>query len=91
MKITKSAAAGSMESNDAMILIEPGEGEVEIAIESVVMRQFGKQIESAVKSVLDEYEIDDARVWVRDKGAVECTLKARTETAILRAVKEEAK
>ena len=80
-----------MESNDAMILIEPGEGEVEIAIESVVMRQFGKQIESAVKSVLDEYEIDDARVWVRDKGAVECTLKARTETAILRAVKEEAK
>ena len=91
MKITKSAAAGSMESNDAMILIEPGEGDVEIAIESVVMRQFGKQIESAVKSVLDEYEIDDARVWVRDKGAVECTLRARTETAILRAVKEEAK
>lgn len=80
-----------MESNDAMILIEPGEGDVEIAIESVVMRQFGKQIESAVKSVLDEYEIDDARVWVRDKGAVECTLRARTETAILRALKEEAK
>ncbi len=91
MKITKSAAAGSMESNDAMILIEPGEGEVEIAIESVVMRQFGKQIENAVKSVLDEYGIDDALVWVRDKGAVECTLRARTETAILRAAKEEAK
>ena len=91
MKIIKSAAAGSMESNDAMILIEPGEGEVEIAIESVVMRQFGQQIESAVKSVLDEYEIDDARVWVRDKGAVECTLKARTETAILRALKEDKK
>ena len=91
MKIMKSAAAGSMESNDAMILIEPGEGEVEIAIESVVMRQFGKQIENAVKSVLDEYGIDDARVWVRDKGAVECTLRARTETAILRAAKEEAK
>ena len=80
-----------MESNDAMILIEPGEGEVEIAIESVVMRQFGKQIEKAVKDVLDEYEIDDARVWVRDKGAVECTLKARTETAILRALKEDIK
>ena len=91
MKIMKSAAAGSMESNDAMILIEPGDGDVEIAIESVVMRQFGHQIESAVKSVLDEYKIDDARVWVRDKGAVECTLKARTETAILRALKEEAK
>ncbi len=91
MKITKSAAAGSMESNDAMILIEPGEGDVEIAIESVVMRQFGHQIEEAVKSVLDEYEIDDARVWVRDKGAVECTLKARTETAVLRALREEAK
>lgn len=89
MRISKSAAAGSMESNDAMILIEPGEGEVEIAIESIVMRQFGRRIESAVKSVLDEYGIEDARVWVRDKGAVECTLKARTETAILRALKEE--
>ena len=88
MKIIKSAAAGSMESNDAMIMIEPGEGDVEIAIESVVMRQFGKQIEKAVKDVLDEYKIDDAHVWVRDKGAVECTLKARTETAILRALKE---
>ena len=80
-----------MESNDAMILIEPGEGEVEIAIESVVMRQFGKQIEKAVKDVLDEYGIQDARVWVRDKGAVECTLKARTETAILRALREDVK
>ena len=54
MKISKSAAAGSMESNDAMILIEPGDGEVEIAIESVVMRQFGKQIEEAVKSFQGE-------------------------------------
>ena len=80
-----------MESNDAMILIEPGEGEVEIAIESVVKRQFGRQIEKAVKDVLDEFGVDDARVWVRDKGAVECTLKARTETAILRALKEEDK
>ena len=80
-----------MESNDAMILIEPGEGEVEIAIESVVKRQFGSQIEKAVKDVLDEFGVDDARVWVRDKGAVECTLKARTETAILRALKEEDK
>lgn len=91
MKINKSAAAGSMESNDAMILIEPGEGEIEIAIESVVKRQFGSQIEKAVKGVLDEFGVDDARVWVRDKGAVECTLKARMETAILRALKEEGK
>lgn len=91
MKINKSAAAGSMESNDAMILIEPGEGEIEIAIESVVKRQFGSQIEKAVKDVLDEFGVDDARVWVRDKGAVECTLKARMETAILRALKEEGK
>lgn len=91
MKINKSAAAGSMESNDAMILIESGEGEIEIAIESVVKRQFGSQIEKAVKDVLDEFGVDDARVWVRDKGAVECTLKARMETAILRALKEEGK
>ena len=89
MKITKSAGAGSMESNDAMILIEPGDGEVEIMIESVVKKQFGAQIEKAVREVLDEFQVDDARVVVRDKGAVECTLKARCETAILRAGGEE--
>lgn len=89
MKITKSAGAGSMESNDAMILIEPGDGEVEIMIESVVKKQFGAQIEKAVREVLGEFQVDDARVVVRDKGAVECTLKARCETAILRAGVEE--
>ena len=89
MKITKSAGAGSMESNDAMILIEPGDGELEIMIESVVKKQFGAQIEKAVRDVLDEFNVDDARVVVRDKGAVECTLKARCETAILRAGAEE--
>ena len=89
MKITKSAGAGSMESSDAMILIEPGDGELEIMIESVVKKQFGAQIEKAVRDVLDEFNVDDARVVVRDKGAVECTLKARCETAILRAGVEE--
>ena len=89
MKIARSAAAGSMESNDAMILIEPGDGEVEIMIESVVKKQFGAQIEKAVREVMDEFGVSDARVLVRDKGAVECTLKARCETAILRAAEEE--
>lgn len=88
MRIEKPAAAGSMESNDAMILIEPGDGELEIMIESVVKKQFGAQIEKAVREVLDAYCVMDARVLVRDKGAVECTLKARCETAVLRAVGE---
>lgn len=88
MRILKPAGAGSMESNDAMILIEPGEGDLEILIESVVKKQFGAQIENAVREVLDEYSVEDARVVVRDKGAVECTLKARCETAILRSIGE---
>ncbi|MBQ3079826.1 MAG: citrate lyase acyl carrier protein [Clostridia bacterium] len=89
MEIKKAAAAGTMESNDAMIMIEPGDGELEIFVDSVVARQFGKQIERAVMEVLSQYEIEDAHVLVRDKGAVECTLKARCETAILRALKED--
>ncbi len=88
MEIKKSALAGSMESNDAMIMIEEGDGEIEIVVESVVQRQFGSQITKAVKDVLDEYGVQNARVFVRDKGAVECTLKARCETALLRACRE---
>ena len=90
MEIKKSALAGSMESNDAMVMIEPGDGEIDILVESVVARQFGKHIERAVREVLAQFEVTDARVIVRDKGAVECTLKARCETAILRSQKEAA-
>lgn len=84
MKITKSASAGTMESSDAYVEIEPKSGGLSIHIESVVEKQFGEKIEAAVRDVLAEYNLTDAEVRVADRGALECVIRARVETAVLR-------
>lgn len=84
MKIQTCAAAGTMESSDAYVEIEPGTGALEIRLESVVEQQFGETIRASVKDVLDEYGVTDARVHVVDRGALDCVIRARVETAVLR-------
>lgn len=84
MKIIKNASAGTMESSDAYVEIEPGKGSLEIQIESVVEKQFGEEIKTAVKDVLSEQGVESACVRVVDRGALECVIRARVETAVLR-------
>lgn len=84
MDIIRSASAGTMESSDAYVEIEPGEGTLDVQIESVVKAQFGEDIRTAVCSVLKENGVEDARVRVMDRGALECVIKARVETAVMR-------
>ena len=84
MQIKKSASAGTMESSDAYVEIEPGTDGVSIQLESVVYQQFGRDIEKAVRHVLTENGVESANVRVIDRGALECVLRARVETAIKR-------
>ena len=84
MNIEKLAFAGTMESSDAYVEIEPAEKGLTIEIESIVKKQFGDAIKSAVLSVLDEHQIENAQVRITDRGALECVIRARVETAILR-------
>ena len=44
MKIERAAVAGTLESSDAQITVEPGTEGIELTIESSVIHQFGKQI-----------------------------------------------
>lgn len=85
MKILKPATAGTMESSDAYVEIEPGAGTLNINVESVVQKQFGERIITSVKDVLAEHGIDDAEIRIVDRGALDCVIRARVETAILRA------
>ncbi len=85
LKITKQASAGTMESSDVYVEIEPSTDGLDIHIESVVEKQFGDKIEACVRDVLNEYGLTDANVRVVDRGALECVLRARVETAVLRA------
>ena len=82
--IIKSAAAGTMESSDVYVEIEPCEQGIEIQLESVVKQQFGDSIETVVREVLTECGVERARLNVVDRGALECVIRARVETVILR-------
>ena len=89
MDIVKYAVAGTMESSDAYIEIEPCDEGIKIEIESVVKKQFGDKIEAAVLAVLKEQNIKNAQVRVSDRGALECVIRARVETAIVRGKENE--
>ncbi len=86
MELKNIGVAGTMESSDIMIAIEPRtEGGIEIKLTSNVMNQFGKQIVKVIKETLKELEIENAYVDAADKGALDCTIKARVSAAAYRA------
>ena len=86
MEIIKPAMAGTLESSDAQVTVEPGNGSVELTLESAVIHQFGNQIRKVILETLDNLGVDDVRITVIDKGALDCTLKARVEGAVFRSV-----
>ena len=86
MQIEKNAMAGTLESSDALVTVEPGEGGVELELTSSVMNQYGRQIRATVLETLDRLGVTQGRVTVVDKGALDCTIKARIEGAVYRSV-----
>ncbi|MGN0663962.1 MAG: citrate lyase acyl carrier protein [Negativibacillus sp.] len=84
MKITANAVAGTLESSDVYVKVEPCDT-LEIEIESVVYNQFADDIKASVKEVLDELGVESGRISINDKGAIDCVIQARVETAIKRA------
>lgn len=88
MKIGKAALAGSLESSDALVQVWP-QATRRVDIESVVLAQYGGEIRRVVDETLDELGVQGGRVHVNDRGAINCVLKARVETALRRAAAEE--
>lgn len=85
MNILKPAVAGTLESSDAMVAVEPNEaGGIKLELESSVYQQYGRRIREVVHETLERLEVRDALVRVVDKGALDCTLKARVECAVFR-------
>lgn len=84
MEIKKRASAGTMESSDAYVEIEPAQDGIALELESVVLAQFGDQIRETVLDVLNSEGVHSAHVRVSDRGALECVIRARVEAAIYR-------
>ena len=86
MQLKVPAQAGTLESSDAMVLVEPvaeGAGR-HIELESNVFRQYGQHIRLQIETTLDQLSVADVRILVKDKGALDATVRARVETAIRR-------
>ena len=64
MQIEKNAVAGTLESSDAMVTVEPGTNGIELDISSSVMNQYGRQIKATVLETLGRLGVTEGRVTV---------------------------
>ena len=85
MEIHKTAIAGTVESSDIMITLEKSEFETKIDLTSTVEKEFGDAIREEILKVLDGMGISKVKVTAVDKGALDCTIRARVKTAVSRA------
>ena len=86
MELKVKAQAGSFESSDVLIMVEPldaGAGR-QIELQSIVMKQFGEELLNQIHNELDHWDVKDVRIIVNDKGALSPTISARLETALKR-------
>lgn len=84
MDILNNAIAGTLESSDAQVEVFPQSGKLSIYVESSVMNQYGRQIKKTAEETLAKLKVKEGKVVIIDKGALECTLKARIECAVFR-------
>ncbi len=84
IQVKGTGIAGTLESSDVMITIKKNIG-IEIDLNSVVEKQFGRQIREVVIEVMKQLGVSNALIIIQDKGALECVLRARLITAIYRA------
>ena len=91
MKLITTGNAGTMESNDIMITVEPSDaGGVQVELTSSVYQQFGKQIIAVIRETAADYGVENALITAVDKGALDCTVRARVTAAIFRSAQSDA-
>ena len=88
MKVTRPAMAGTLESSDCQVTVEEGDGGISLTLKSAVIHQFGNRIRKVVYETLERLGVEDVRITIVDKGALDCTIKARVEGAVYRSVGE---
>ncbi len=59
--------------------------DIELQINSSVEKQFGVAIRATVMEILTRYQVRGVQVFIDDKGALDCVLRARLETLLARA------
>ena len=87
MKIVKKARAGTMQSSDLMVFVEPAEA-LSVEIDSTVKKQFEHLIRAKTEEVLACHGVTSGSIRVTDRGALDYAIAARLEAALRRAGEE---
>lgn len=77
---------GNEKDSDVLVTVDLDFQGIEITIESKLKKMFGKLMEKAVREVLEEMKVENAKVLVQDFGALDFVIKGRTRTAVRRAM-----
>lgn len=86
-RIIRPAQAGTLESNDIVVMVAPndfGSGII-VELESIVAAQYGEVIREVIIATVQGLGVSDAYIKAMDKGALDCTIEARTLAALKRA------
>lgn len=82
---------GNEKDSDVIVTVDLNNTGIEIVIESKLKKMFGKLMEKAVREVLEDMKVENAKVLVQDFGALDFAIKGRTRTAVRRAMAGEVK
>ena len=86
MELIKTGMAGTVESGDILVEVEKTETSgLDIQLDSTVMGLYGRRIREVITETVAECGVDGIKIVASDKGALDCTIRARIKTAILRA------
>ena len=89
MIVKHPAVCGTLESSDVMITVAPGQGTVSIDLESTVDMYYHDAIINVIHDVLAAEGVDSVKITAVDHGALDCTIKARLKTALVRSSGED--
>jgi citrate lyase subunit gamma (acyl carrier protein) len=84
MSILRKGQAGTMQSSDLMVMVEPAD-ELSVEVESTVKKQFEHLIRAKIDAVLSAHGIIAGKIMINDRGALDYAIEARLEAALQRA------
>lgn len=87
VQLLRPAQAGTLESNDIMITVAPGEAGSGMVLEldSIVMPQYGAAIRQTIAETVAKQSVVDIYIKAIDRGALDCTIRARLLAVLARA------
>ena len=88
--LLKTASAGTLESSDCLVTVSPAE-KLKLEYKGTNSEVFAERTMVLVESIAKKHDLNGAEISIQDQGALEITMKARLETALMRAVKGVAK